>query len=389
MKPFGALCFIKNNLKRCIVLALMMGCVTICYMGALYIDNINEPFLLRCDKDLDFDTVYTNTSNNGANEEAKDFNKHIDDYLTKNIDEYAYINFVQVNFTSIMEFQNGMDQYMFSSVEDFEKFRDATSNYPKDLEIKDGEIVVSRMLANNIGIKEGDTIHYDNSAEKCKRTGAHEVTTSYIDLYSGDMKVGKVVDVDGIMLVGVNSEYNYSGNCLLLFGKSNDKKAKEKDLREIANKINTNYKNLRSDNNEIMLNEVNEQLAFLYSAIGMIIVVVGVVLAITVNATFATTYEKRRYEFSVYKALGFNRKEIFFKVFKETIILNICGLLAGVAVCAVAVGILNDLMYSHGLHFYRISERGVKATIICNLMVIIPVTFFNFKRTKKYDVTVY
>lgn len=389
MKPFGALCFIKNNLKRCIVLALMMGCVTICYMGSLYIDNINEPFLLRFDRDVDFNEVYVNTSNNGATDEIRDFYKNIDDFYTKNVNEYVPVYMIYINFTSIMDFRNGLDQYIFKNEEDYKKFRDATSFYPKDLDVKDGELAISRILANNIGIKEGDVIHYDSSVEKCKRTGAHEVSTSYIPLYGGDMKVGKIVDEKGIMMVGINSEYNFDDRELLLFGKSTDKAAKEKDIREIAEKINSKYKNVIASNNEIQLKEVNEQLAFLYSAIGMIIVVVGVVLAITVNATFATTYDKRRYEFSVYKALGFNRKEVFFKVLKETLILNICGIIAGIAVCAVAIGILNELMYSHGLHFYRISEHGIKATIICNLMVIIPVIFFNFKRTKKYDVTVY
>jgi len=388
MKPFGALCFIKNNMLRCIVLAIMMGCVTVCYMGALYMDNISEPFWIRYNKKIDNAYVYKNTSNNGAIEEQKELGTHIEDYLTEHVNKYMYIDMIGFDFTSIMGFNNNMGFPVFESVEDYKEFRNHTSMFPKDLEVKDGELVVSRMYANNVGIKDGDTIIYNKNAGKCDRVDEHTVRTSFVRLYKGELKA-RIIDVDGMLCTGVSKDYDGNDGCLFFYGTGDDKDKIENDIKKISDEINGKFKNLRAENNKLSRDDLNTQIGFMYSVLGMIIVVVGAVIAITVNATYAATYEKRKYEFSIYKALGFKRREIISKITKETIILNITGILFGTVVCTISVAILNNLLYERGLHFYSISSNGIIATVICNALVVIPVILLSFKRTAKYDVTAY
>lgn len=49
--------------------------------------------------------------------------------------------------------------------------------------------------------------------------------------------------------------------------------------------------------------------------------------------------------------------------------------------------ILNKILWSRGIHFYKISFEGVIATFICNLMVVISVILLSLRKVKMYDVT--
>ena len=98
MKPFSALYYIKNNYKRSIVISIMRSFVMVCFMGGMYLDNISESFLIRYDKPSEYDWVYVNTSNNGADKEEKKFRNKIDSYLTKNVKEYMEVGYLNCQY---------------------------------------------------------------------------------------------------------------------------------------------------------------------------------------------------------------------------------------------------------------------------------------------------
>jgi len=41
------------------------------------------------------------------------------------------------------------------------------------------------------------------------------------------------------------------------------------------------------------------------------------------------------------------------------------------------------------MSFLNVSVLGIVGTLVCNMLVVIPVIFFCWRRTKKYDVTIY
>ncbi len=121
----------------------------------------------------------------------------------------------------------------------------------------------------------------------------------------------------------------------------------------------------------------------------ILIVIVAVVFAVTVNATFAAMYDKRKYEFSVYKALGISKGKMFGKVLGELVTMDGIALVFGAILCFVTIKVLNEILWEQGLYFIRPSVMGILGTVFCNIAIIIPVVLANMRRIKKYDVTVF
>ena len=92
----------------------------------------------------------------------------------------------------------------------------------------------------------------------------------------------------------------------------------------------------------------------------------SVVLAITINATFVANFDKRKYEFAIYRALGISNLKIFWKVLSEVLVLDVIGLLFGSAVSAVVMFVIDASMRSRGIVFAHFSINGVLAVLICN-----------------------
>ena len=117
--------------------------------------------------------------------------------------------------------------------------------------------------------------------------------------------------------------------------------------------------------------------------------IIGLVLAVTVNAAFSAAYEKRKYEFSIYKAIGFSKSQIFGKVAGEVLLLDLIGLITGGLICLLVILTVNYILGPQGIYFFKVSVTGILSTIGCNLMVVVPTILLNLKRVRKYDVTVY
>ena len=122
---------------------------------------------------------------------------------------------------------------------------------------------------------------------------------------------------------------------------------------------------------------------------GAAVIPVAIVLAVTINSAFSAVYEKRKYEFSIYKAIGFKSSQILKKIISEVFLLNGVGLALGSILCFLTIIIANYYLYPKGMSFLNVSVLGIVGTLVCNMLVVIPVIFFCWRRTKKYDVTIY
>jgi len=375
MTPFSPLTYIKRNRARVISIIMILACTCIVFMGGMYIDNINEAYNYAYEEPSQYAMWYLDGNNNDIIDERRAFVNELEDMLPENAGTVIPVHISYGDIKSIMGFNNGGTWFFMNSKEDFDTFVEYTDRLPKDINISDGGMVLSEWLANNWGVKEGDVLKAGGEFEKI--------------YFPADMTVEKVLPLTGIQIYGWSSAY-YTNEGLILPTVKGAKNAElTAALNDLRAKVKAKYPHIEVVTNESMREDVKEQTSFLTYLFSAVILIVAVVFAVTVNATFAAMYDKRKYEFSIYKALGFSKGKIFRKVLGELLAMDGLGLVAGGAACYAAVKILNEILWEQGQHFIRPSVMGIVGTIACNIAIIIPVLMSNMRRVKKYDVTVY
>ena len=304
----------------------------------------------------------------------RDLYKHTEELLPESAKTFIDANIQYTSYDSIMGFRNGITVPFMLSKEDFDTFVRLTDILPKDIDVQDGELVLSEMLANNWGVKEGDILK-----------GQGEFSYIYLPR---DMKIKYVLPLNGMQIYGWDSTMSTYGGLIL---STTEKHAETlcDDLNALIDTVAEKYPHIAVTTNESMVRSAREQTEILRYFFIIIIVVVAVVFAITLNATFAAMFDKRKYEFSIYKAMGFSKLKILSKVLSEMLVMDGIGLVIGGIACFIVVKVLNEILWSSGISFIHPSILGIVGTLFCNAAIIIPVLIANMKRIKKYDVTVY
>ena len=374
MNPFSAFTYIKRNMVRSICIVIMLACTCIVFMGGMYIDNINDTFVETYENQSRFAFVFLNGNNNDLKDELQRFYDEHEKYLPDSAKTFLYADIRSAQFKNIMSFCNDVAVPFFSSEEDFSKFIELTEALPTDLKIKENELILSEQLANNWGVGEGYVIEKDSDFP-------------YIILPC-DMTVKYILPLQGMQIYGWSGSFN-SVDAMILPTDKNISPSLETDLNELNNIIGKDFPHITIRTGRSIIERTKDQMSFINYFFFIIIIVIALVFAITLNATFASMYDKRKYEFSIYKAIGFSKGNLFKKILSEMLTLDVAGLAAGSILCFIAIKVLNQILWEQGLHFVRPSVIGIIGTLVCNLAVIIPVLLANMKRLKKYDVTIY
>ena len=375
MNPFSAITYIKRNRARAVCIILMLACTALAFMGGMYIDNIMDVFSYPYEEPSQYAIWIGNGNNNDIKDEVRDLYQHQEEYLPDSAKTHIGIDIRYSEYKSIMGFYNGFSVPLMTSKEDFDTFVRLTDILPKDLELNDGELVLSEMLANSWGLKEGDVIKADDDS-------------AHIHFFSCDMTVKKILPLKGNQIYGWSSSFDVYSSMILSTTEEHAPTLAD-DLNELRKTISEKYPHIQVLTNESTIELGKEQTEMLSYFFFAILVVVALVFAVTLNATFAAMYEKRKYEFSIYKALGFSKGKIFSKVLGELLTMDGIGLLIGGIVCFIVIKVLNELLWEQGMQFIHLSVMGIIGTVLCNLAIIIPVLILNMRRVKKYDVTVY
>ena len=374
MNPFSALTYIKRNRGRAISIILVLACTAIVFMGGMYIDNIRDVFDYPYEEPSQYAIWIGSGNNNDINDEVNDFYRHQEEYLPESAKTHIGVDVRYADYKSIMGFNNGFTVSFMTTKEDFETFVRLTDILPKDLTLENNELVLSEMLANNWGVKEGDVI-------KAGGEPAHIYLNS-------DMTIKKILPLKGNQIYGWSDSFSIYSSMILSTTEEHSASLSE-DLNNLRKTVSEKYPHIQVITNESTIEDSKEQTAMLSYFFLMVLVVVAIVFAITLNAIFAAMYEKRKYEFSIYKAIGYSKGKLFKKVLSELLVMDGVGLLAGGLLCFVSIQILNELLWSSGMRFIHPSVIGIIGTIACNAAVIIPVLMGNLKRIKRYDVTMY
>ncbi len=379
MSPFAPVSYIRRNRARSAVLALMLGFTAVCFLAGMYIEHQQAVFELSYDKPSDYLLVYSNSNSMEIVNELSDFGEVCEDYAPDKADTVIGVNNLYFSYNTIMGYDNSTGSIMFRKEEDFEEFNRVMTDVPDEVVLRDGEIMLSQTLADNWGVKEGDVLEYSEDWDKA--------------YFADPVTVKTIVDIPGMVLYGVSSEVN--GDTVMFLRSEPDtvsgydRQTVNDVLEDAGAKISADYPHIQIQTNYSWLNEIKDQLSMFKYILFAIAFIIGLVLAVTVNAAFSAAYEKRKYEFSIYKAIGFSKSQIFGKVAGEVLLLDLIGLITGGLICLLVILTVNYILGPQGIYFFKVSVTGILSTIGCNLMVVVPTILLNLKRVRKYDVTVY
>ncbi len=379
MSPFAPVSYIRRNRARSAVLALMLGFTAVCFLAGMYIEHQQAVFELSYDKPSDYLLVYSNSNSMEIVNELRDFGEVCEDYAPDKADTVIGVNNLYFSYNTIMGYDNSTGSIMFRKEEDFEEFNRVMTDIPDEVVLRDGEIMLSQTLADNWGVKEGDVLEYSEDWDKA--------------YFADPVTVKTIVDIPGMVLYGVSSEVN--GDTVMFLRSEPDtvsgydRQTVNDVLEDAGAKISADYPHIQIQTNYSWLNEIKDQLSMFKYILFAIAFIIGLVLAVTVNAAFSAAYEKRKYEFSIYKAIGFSKSQIFGKVAGEVLLLDLIGLITGGLICLLVILTVNYILGPQGIYFFKVSVTGILSTIGCNLMVVVPTILLNLKRVRKYDVTVY
>ena len=379
MSPFAPISYIRRNRARSAVLALMLGFTAVCFLAGMYIEHQQAVFELSYDKPSDYLLVYSNSNSMEIVNELSDFGEVCEDYAPDKADTVIGVNNLYFSYNTIMGYDNSTGSIMFREEEDFEEFNRVMTDVPDEVVLRDGEIMLSQTLADNWGVKEGDVLEYSENWDKA--------------YFADPVTVKTIVDIPGMVLYGVSSEVN--GDTVMFLRSEPDtvsgydRQTVNDVLEDAGAKISADYPHIQIQTNYSWLNEIKDQLSMFKYILFAIAFIIGLVLAVTVNAAFSAAYEKRKYEFSIYKAIGFSKSQIFGKVAGEVLLLDLIGLITGGLICLLVILTVNYILGPQGIYFFKVSVTGILSTIGCNLMVVVPTILLNLKRVRKYDVTVY
>lgn len=379
MSPFAPISYIRRNRARSAVLALMLGFTAVCFLAGMYIEHQQAVFELSYDKPSDYLLVYSNSNSMEIVNELRDFGEVCEDYAPDKADTVIGVNNLYFSYNTIMGYDNSTGSIMFRKEEDFEEFNRVMTDVPDEVVLRDGEIMLSQTLADNWGVKEGDVLEYSEDWDKA--------------YFADPVTVKTIVDIPGMVLYGVSSEVN--GDTVMFLRSEPDtvsgydRQTVNDVLEDAGAKISADYPHIQIQTNYSWLNEIKDQLSMFKYILFAIAFIIGLVLAVTVNAAFSAAYEKRKYEFSIYKAIGFSKSQIFGKVAGEVLLLDLIGLITGGLICLLVILTVNYILGPQGIYFFKVSVTGILSTIGCNLMVVVPTILLNLKRVRKYDVTVY
>lgn len=363
VRPFSPWRYILNNKLRAMVLILMMSFITVVFVCGMYIDNTPEIFRVSVDPSDRYIFIYQRTSSKEARAQFDQMKSELPDLLPENANTILSVYNEYQHFESIMKFNCGHPCYIFTSQEDFDLFRSRTHLIPEDVKLQNLEIVMSEYLANNIDLKLGDAIP------------------------DSEFRVGKIESSwEGVRAYGIDE--NSSPIPLMVL--SNDGVCDQKlhdELNAISRELSKKYPLIAFETNSVYQETCEQDFEFMYLIFGAMTVLLSAVLLITINATFAAAYDKRKHEFAIYKAMGFTKGQIFRKVAGEVLVMNAMGLLIGAIMNAGVILVCNQVLWSQGQYFYRVSKFAVIVTCIIEAFFIISMTLLNWRKVRKCEVT--
>jgi len=288
--------------KRIIMTVLgVAGCTALLLTGFGLNDSINIISQVQYNDIIKYDSTIV------LKEEIDDMPTKIQDLLKENnIDEYLLIN--QNTYTySYDDKEETVYLIVPNNTKEINKYVYLENLDKKETKLNDDGAIISNQMAEQLGVSRGDSITIKNSDKKEYTIQIEDIVYNYVShyIYMTPHYYEKIFD----------NKINY--NNIIINGK-------------IPNETNL------SDYNIYMINETKDIVSTfdtLIKSINSIIILIIIcacllAFAVLYNLTIINVNERKR-EIATFKVLGFNDREIFVFIYRETFMLTILGILLG------------------------------------------------------------
>lgn len=367
LKPFSALYYVRHNLRRSLVLIFLVFISYTAYLGGLYVTNPKDNFVRSACMMENYALFHMTYMDTGGVEfeKAKAAAADLDGITCVNAGGDNSLQFMAVmHFT-----MNCAVMPTFHDAEAFEKFNDVTHCLSPEQKPADGQVYLTSMMARNANLQVGDVLSSDNSD---------------YGSFMRDFTVGGIIESETYYALFFDYEHQTSSFMLLNTGLPTATfEARITDFSE-------SYTTLFVQDKGSTLQELDPQFRpFLYIYVA-ILVLLSVVLAITINASFVGAYEKRRYEFAVYHGIGFTKGKLILKIAMELLFTMLTGLLAGGILFFVGLYLLNHLVLEpNGQYLRYFHPVAIIGLLLCNVLIFLPMFLFRLRWVKKLDICAY
>lgn len=270
--------------------------------------------------------------------------------------------------TSIMSFNNGFPQYTFQSAEDLRTLCDFLGIRFEETDgpLTDGSMIMSRLQADNRGLKPGDIL-----------TGEEEA-----DNLDQEYVLCALTDEEGYSAYYISD--SESGSYLILPTGLTDG-----EFYALLDDLIQNY-DVRVTDYQYYKDIIDSQLSSFRYIYFLLILLLAVVMAVTINAAFVGMYQHRRGEFALYRAIGYARKKTAAKIAAEVLLLDAVGIAAGTCLMLLGIYLANELyLLPHGWRLFYYDRTAAVGLLVSNLIIVIPVTMSQGKRLMKADICDY
>lgn len=368
MSPFSPLYYIKQNKSRCILLMIMLMLSAVIYVGGLYVTSPPSTFDSAKEINEHCICMRDNAVINNRESRMDEFIAEIEsDYSL----DYTYRAAAGAFFywDTLMEFSCGINQLAFGSVEDFKKYCEIFDIDVDFSNIKKGSLILSEMFANNLGLSFGDKIDESDNNDLINVFDECSYTVDYI------------TDQHGYVAYMIMEKP--MNNALYLYGKT----ISGEELKSKALAFEKKYDMLIDT---LTTEEIEAQFSSFYFIYGFIVILVSVIIAITINTAFAGMYQKRNFEFAVYRAIGISKARILRKIISELVLIDGIVLISGSVLTMFFLYLFNNIvLYPDGIYIEYFHPLAIAGVIICNLLSLLPLILFRVKQIKKADICEY
>jgi len=362
MNPLSSFYYIKENKLRSGILIILFMCTVLLFVAGNYISSMQYYW----DKIEEYDSKICLINAMTKDEDFKDFGSFIAEL--KNDNKLIVLmrtsrGYSGLDWMTTMGIEMGSSSMVFNSVGDL---KTAFDHLGIDCDLSNAgnrSVIMSKALAAQYGLKEGDVID-EKTCENIR----------------GSYKVAALTDDNSYMLF-----YVINDNDTLLRAYVMSDEMSGNDLREyLKEKAGSRMVWVE----QMMSEMIDEQLKPFDYIFLAIIVLLSVIHAITVGTVLTGHFIKRTYEFGIYRALGMSKGRIFRKCASEMLVMDLCGIAAGILISLVFTFMMNELYYiPKGQYLPYFSKLGLSAFAISDLCVLIPNVISRSKAMSKADVT--
>ena len=121
-----------------------------------------------------------------------------------------------------------------------------------------------------------------------------------------------------------------------------------------------------------------------------IVILLSVILAVTINAAFVGMYQRRNFEFAVYRAIGISKQRIISKIIGELVCLDFITLTIGGGIFFLALYLFNNLvLYPTGKYLNYFHPLALFGLVLCNITILVPLIITRCRQLLKADICEY